>query len=203
MPPRCVCWPVARTEAEHGTTTLPLTWPSPPCGVPAEPANPPPSPPTLPRGGSRFPARRLVVRLVPLEPRGAKGTSPVPPPLDTPLCFWGKAARYRLRGWDARTNNHSDPRGARQVALTRHEVARRCSRLPALDRQGRYHQEVDRSDRETASASRRLQREACSRRRSTEAGAPACLPAKDAGHCACTNCKYADHAGSIIIALDV
>ena len=22
-------------------------------------------------------------------------------------------------------------------------------------------------------------------------------------HCACTNCKYADHAGTIIIALDV
>jgi len=27
-------------------------------------------------------------------------------------------------------------------------------------------------------------------------------PAKKA-HCACTNCKYADHAGTIIIALDV
>ncbi len=28
-------------------------------------------------------------------------------------------------------------------------------------------------------------------------------PAKMGGKCACTNCKYADHAGSIIIALDV
>ena len=28
-------------------------------------------------------------------------------------------------------------------------------------------------------------------------------PAKINGKCACTNCKYADHAGSIIIALDV
>jgi hypothetical protein len=28
-------------------------------------------------------------------------------------------------------------------------------------------------------------------------------PAKQGGHCACTNCKYADHAGTIIIALDV
>jgi len=28
-------------------------------------------------------------------------------------------------------------------------------------------------------------------------------PAKRGGKCACTNCKYADHAGSIIIALDV
>ena len=27
-------------------------------------------------------------------------------------------------------------------------------------------------------------------------------PAIRNGHCACTNCKYADHAGSIIIALD-
>lgn len=27
-------------------------------------------------------------------------------------------------------------------------------------------------------------------------------PAKQNGNCACTNCKYADHAGSIIIALD-
>ena len=28
-------------------------------------------------------------------------------------------------------------------------------------------------------------------------------PAKHSGKCACTNCKYADHAGTIIIALDV
>jgi len=28
-------------------------------------------------------------------------------------------------------------------------------------------------------------------------------PAKSAKGCACTNCKYADHAGTIIIALDV
>jgi hypothetical protein len=28
-------------------------------------------------------------------------------------------------------------------------------------------------------------------------------PAKQGGQCACTNCKYADHAGTIIIALDV
>eukprot|EP01043_Picozoa_sp_COSAG02_P038318 COSAG02_NODE_2945_length_7687_cov_25.192541_4_plen_66_part_00 len=27
-------------------------------------------------------------------------------------------------------------------------------------------------------------------------------PAKGEGACACTNCKYADHAGSIIIALE-
>ena len=28
-------------------------------------------------------------------------------------------------------------------------------------------------------------------------------PAKKGGKCACTNCKYADHAGSIIIALEL
>ena len=28
-------------------------------------------------------------------------------------------------------------------------------------------------------------------------------PALQHGHCACTNCKYGDHAGTIIVALDV
>lgn len=32
---------------------------------------------------------------------------------------------------------------------------------------------------------------------------PNCHPHGEEGHCACTNCKYTDHAGTIIVALDV